>query len=205
VVSIGIEVRIGEAVGMMNIAMPSIVIKMMRQKFDQQWSVRKTHASEVEQRRVLRVLRQASLRLRRAWKAPRSAVRDLLELREGNLLIFDFPVDRPIELTVNGASQVYRPSVSAGRNAPVWWNWCGQPRVSAGSPRTAKIRMVPAPGETRAAHPERRGRGRPVVAKQGEVLQKMSRPSTSASRVFVMPSSLLLPLTVFGERILDAH
>jgi hypothetical protein len=57
VVSIGIEVRIGEAVGMMNIAMPSIVIKMMRQKFDQQWSVRKTHASEGEQRRVLRVLR----------------------------------------------------------------------------------------------------------------------------------------------------
>ena len=49
VVAIGIEVRIGEAVGMMNIAMPSIVIKMMRQKFDQQWSVRKTHASEAEQ------------------------------------------------------------------------------------------------------------------------------------------------------------
>ena len=71
VVSIGIEVRIGETVGMMNIAMPSIVIKMMRQKFDQQWSVRKTHASEAEQRRVLRVLRQARSRWRRAWKGPR--------------------------------------------------------------------------------------------------------------------------------------
>ena len=46
VVAVGIEIRIGETVGMMNIAMPSIVIKMMRQKFDQQWSVRKTHASE---------------------------------------------------------------------------------------------------------------------------------------------------------------
>ena len=71
VVSIGIEMRIGEAVGMMNIAMPSIVIKMMRQKFDQQWSVRKTHASEAEQRRVLRVLRQATLRWRHGWRAPR--------------------------------------------------------------------------------------------------------------------------------------
>ena len=69
VVSIGIEVRIGEAVGMMNIAMPSIVIKMMRQKFDQQWSVRKTHASEVEQRRVLRE-RVAQLRAQRVGVLP---------------------------------------------------------------------------------------------------------------------------------------
>jgi len=63
---------------MMNIAMPSIVIKMMRQKFDQQWSVRKTHASEAEQRRVLRVLRQASC----GWRAhggPTLSVRDLLD------------------------------------------------------------------------------------------------------------------------------
>src|SRR5207302_10347804 len=61
VVSIGIELRIGESVGMMNIAMPSIVIKMMRQKFDQQWSVRKSNASQSEQVRVLGVLRQAAL------------------------------------------------------------------------------------------------------------------------------------------------
>ena len=58
VVSIGVEVRIGETVGMMNIAMPSIVIKMMRQKFDQQWSVRKTHANAGEQVRILRMLRE---------------------------------------------------------------------------------------------------------------------------------------------------
>jgi len=45
VVAIGVEIHIAEAVGMMNIALPSIVIKMMRQKFEQQWSVRKTQAS----------------------------------------------------------------------------------------------------------------------------------------------------------------
>ena len=115
VVSIGIEVRIGEAVGMMNIAMPSIVIKMMRQKFDQQWSVRKTHASEAEQRRVLRVLRQATLRLEARMEGPTLAVRDLLELREGHLLTFDFPVDRPIELTVNGAHKFTGQVVSTGK------------------------------------------------------------------------------------------
>ncbi len=115
VVSIGIEVRIGEAVGMMNIAMPSIVIKMMRQKFDQQWSVRKSHASEAEQRRVLRVLRQAKLRLEARMEGPTLTVRDLLELREGNLLTFDFPVGKPIELTVNGVHKFTGQVVSTGK------------------------------------------------------------------------------------------
>jgi flagellar motor switch protein FliM len=115
VVSIGIEVRIGEAVGMMNIAMPSIVIKMMRQKFDQQWSVRKTHASEAEQRRVLRVLRHASLRLEARLEGPTLSVRDLLALREGNLLTFDHPVERAIELTVNGSHKLTGQVVSTGK------------------------------------------------------------------------------------------
>src|SRR6202158_3793271 len=101
VVSIGIEVRIGDTVGMMNIAMPSIVIKMMRQKFDQQWSVRKTRASEAEQARVLRFLRQATVTLEARMEGPTLSVEDLLALDEGHVLTFDYPVERPIELLVN--------------------------------------------------------------------------------------------------------
>ena len=103
VVAIGIEVRIGESVGMMNIAMPSIVIKMMRQKFDQQWSVRKTQASNAEQARLLRLLRESSFSLEARLLGPTLTVRDLLRLEEGHLLIFDYPVERTIELLVNGA------------------------------------------------------------------------------------------------------
>ena len=115
VVSIGIEVRIGETVGMMNIAMPSIVIKMMRQKFDQQWSVRKTHASDTEQGRVVRVLRQAVLTLEARMEGPTLTVEDLLGLREGHVLVFDYPVTRAIELTVNGAHKFTAQVVSTGK------------------------------------------------------------------------------------------
>jgi len=101
VVSIGVEVRIGETVGMMNIALPSIVIKMMRQKFDQQWSVRKTHASEGEQARVLRMLRDASLTLETRLEGPTMRLGDLLELSEGQLILLDFPAERPLQLLVN--------------------------------------------------------------------------------------------------------
>src|SRR5579864_8596733 len=97
VVTIGVEVRIGETVGMMNIAMPSIVIKMMRQKFDQQWSIRK-YPSYAEQARVLRLLRPATLTLEARLEGPTISVRDLLTLSAGQLLVFDYPVDRAVEL-----------------------------------------------------------------------------------------------------------
>ena len=115
VVSIGIELRIGETVGMMNIAMPSIVIKMMRQKFDQQWSVRKTNASQSEQGRLLRILRQASLSVEARLEGPTLTVRDLLALKEGHVVLFDYPVERPIDLLVNGAHKFTGHVVSTGK------------------------------------------------------------------------------------------
>jgi len=115
VVAIGIEIRIGDSVGMMNIAMPSIVIKMMRQKFDQQWSVRKTHASAAEQARVLRILREAFFSVEARLEGPTVTVRDLLRLSEGNLLVFDYPVDRSVELLVNGTRKFTAQVVGCGK------------------------------------------------------------------------------------------
>ncbi len=114
VVAIGIEVRIGETVGMMNIAMPSIVIKMMRQKFDQQW-VRKTHASDADQMRILRFLREGLLTLEARLEGTSLTVRDILDLRPGNLISFDQPVGSCVELLVNGAHKYSAQMVSTGR------------------------------------------------------------------------------------------
>jgi flagellar motor switch protein FliM len=115
VVAIGIEVRIGDTVGMMNIAMPSIVIKMMRQKFDQQWSVRKTRTNTAEQGRMLRILREARMTLEARLEGPTLSVEDLLVLREGHLLTFDYPVDRSVELLVNGTRKYTVQVVTTGR------------------------------------------------------------------------------------------
>lgn len=115
VVAVGVEVRMGDTVGMMNIAMPSIVIKMMRQKFDQQWSVRKTTASEAEQARVLRLLRGAALTLEARLEGPRLTVRDFLNLEEGQTLAFDFPLEQPIDLLVNGSRKFTAQVVQTGR------------------------------------------------------------------------------------------
>jgi flagellar motor switch protein FliM len=142
VVSIGVEVRIGESVGMMNIAMPSIVIKMMRQKFDQQWSVRKTHANSTEQVRVLKMLREGSLSLEARLEGPTLTIGDLLRLSEGHLIKFDYPVERPVELLVNGIHKYSAQMVSTGRKRAC---------------QVELVRAVPAHGKINEEVPEASG------------------------------------------------
>ncbi len=115
VVAIGVEIRIGETVGMMNIAMPSIIIKMMRQKFDQQWSVRKSESTEAERSRIFRLIRQAAIRLDTRLEGPTLLLRELLALQEGDVLTFDYPVARPLNGIVNGKLKFKGQVVSTGR------------------------------------------------------------------------------------------
>ena len=101
VVAIGIELRIGETTGTMNLAIPSITIKMMRQKFDQQGGIRKAESGEQEQERMLRLLRLARLNLNARLEGS-IPVRQLTELKEGDVITFDVPWQRALECTVNG-------------------------------------------------------------------------------------------------------
>lgn len=102
VVAIGLEVRISECSGVVNIGMPSIIIKMLRQKFDQQWSVRRTESTEEEQARMLRLLSSSSTLLDARLQGPTIPVEEMLRLSAGDVLTFDYPVDRPLNFLVNG-------------------------------------------------------------------------------------------------------
>jgi len=102
VVAVAIEIRIGESIGMMNIAIPSIIIKMMRQKFDQQWSVRKSESTNVEQGRILDLIRPSLVQIDVSLEGPALTMQDLMKLEEGDVLSFDYPVDKPLDMLVNG-------------------------------------------------------------------------------------------------------
>jgi flagellar motor switch protein FliM len=115
VVAISVEVRIGETSGMMNIGLPSIIIKMLRQKFDQQWSVRKTESTEAEQARILHLLKTAPLRVDTRLQGATLTVEDMLKLDEGDVLMFDYPVDRRLDGLVNGKLKLRGRIVSTDR------------------------------------------------------------------------------------------
>ncbi len=115
VVAISMEVRIGETSGMMNIGVPSIVIKMLRHKFDQQWSLRKTQSREDEQERMLKKLGHVPLRVDARLNGPTIGVEALLDLSEGDILELEFSRAQPIEGVVNGKVKYRGEVVSTGR------------------------------------------------------------------------------------------
>jgi flagellar motor switch protein FliM len=103
VVAIGIEVRVGECSGSMNLAIPSINIKMIGQKFDQQWSLRKTEPTAEEQSRILNLVRSSEVQLNAQLRGLHLQVKDLLEIERGDVLQFDYRIDRLVDCTVNGS------------------------------------------------------------------------------------------------------
>ncbi len=117
VVAVAIEIRIGDSIGMMNIAMPSIIIKMMRQKFDQQWSLRKSASTDQEQSRVLDIVRTSKLQSEVLLSGPKLLLRDLMNLEAGDILSFEYPVSRPVDLMLNGEKKYVGEMVNAGRRA----------------------------------------------------------------------------------------
>jgi flagellar motor switch protein FliM len=114
VVTIAIEIRIGDSVGMMNIAMPSIIIKMMRQKFDQQWSVRKTESTDAEQLRVLDLIRESNMTLEARLEGPTLRMEDLIRLEQGDILSFDYPIHQAIDCEINGRQKFRGRMVASG-------------------------------------------------------------------------------------------
>jgi flagellar motor switch protein FliM len=116
-VAVAIEIRIGDSIGMMNIAMPSIIIKMMRQKFDQQWTLRKSASTDEEQANVLNLLRTAELPAEVLLSGPRLLLRDLMNLEEGDVLSFEFPAGRPVDLMLSGRKKYEGEIVNAGLHA----------------------------------------------------------------------------------------
>lgn len=119
VVAISMEISIGEMSGIMNLGIPSITVKMLRQKFDQQWSVRKTRASEDEHVRTLRILQPALLRAESVLRGPTLSVASLLALQEGDVLAFDYPVEQPLDLTLNGSLKYRGEIVMSGRKRAI--------------------------------------------------------------------------------------
>jgi flagellar motor switch protein FliM len=117
VVAVAIEIRIGESMGMMNIAMPSIIIKMMRQKFDQQWSLRKSESTDNEQLRMLNLIRPSNLHSEALLTGPEMLLRDLINLETGDVVSFDFPAAKPLDLRLNGDIRYVGEMVSVGRRA----------------------------------------------------------------------------------------
>jgi flagellar motor switch protein FliM len=102
IVAIGFEITMGDARGMMNFGVPSILVKMMGQGFEQQWSIRRRASTETEQARMRHLVRRLPMDLEARIRGAHMRLRDLLRLGDGDVVSLDVPVRRPADLNVNG-------------------------------------------------------------------------------------------------------
>ena len=112
VVAVSMEARIGDNTGMMNIGIPSIIVKMLRQKFDQQWSVKRSHSTMQDQERMMKLASPAKICLDLRLQGQTLRVDELLRLEPGQVLAFDHPANKAISLLMNGRVK-YRAQATA--------------------------------------------------------------------------------------------
>jgi flagellar motor switch protein FliM len=105
VIVIAVDVRIGSVSGLMNFAIPSIFIKRLRHKFEQLQTVRKANTNDTDQIRVGRLLQDVALRFHAVLDGGTISARTLMDLEPGHVLLFDQPVDKPVQATLNDCAK----------------------------------------------------------------------------------------------------
>lgn len=113
VVAVSLEIRIGEHTGLMNIGIPSIVIKMLRQKFSEQ-GIRKSQGGHNERSKIQRLMRASQVTADVRLNGTRMLVQDLMEMEPGDILTLDHPMAREIEFELNGMTKYMGHIVAAG-------------------------------------------------------------------------------------------
>jgi flagellar motor switch protein FliM len=129
VVAVAIEIRIGEAVGMMNIAMPSLNVRRMRQTFDRQWQARKALPTATDQARVMKLITQSELRGEAVLTGPQLRLRDLIDLDEGDVLGLEYPIGEAVDLLVSGKRKFRGEIVNSSNRAAFRVTECCEKRV----------------------------------------------------------------------------
>jgi flagellar motor switch protein FliM len=102
VIVIAVDVRLGPVSGLMNLAIPSIFIKRLRHKFEQLQRVRKAHASERDQAYLAELVQDVTLDFEALIEGGDIATRTLLDLKPGDVLMFDHSTEHALKGSLNG-------------------------------------------------------------------------------------------------------
>jgi len=105
VVAISIELHVGESVGMIKLAIPSITLKMMSQRFEQEWSVRKPGSREMEGTIARRLSSTLQMNVELALLGASLNLSDLLAMKPGDVLDLGVACDGKATALVNGCAK----------------------------------------------------------------------------------------------------
>ena len=114
-VAVSFEIKLEETTGRMNLAVPTEILTMQSDEGDAQSAPRKTEATEAEQARMLELLSESKLTLEAQLEGPTLRVRELLDLKAGDVLTFDHPIEQPLTGFLNGKRKFTGHILSTGK------------------------------------------------------------------------------------------
>jgi flagellar motor switch protein FliM len=108
--AIGLDVHIGEAAGVLNLGIPSRPIRALLQDF----CFSKQEPPAADCAKMLRLMQRAQLNADIRLNGPKMLLRDLLNMEPGDVVTFDHPLKKEVELELNGTPKFEGHIVAAG-------------------------------------------------------------------------------------------
>ncbi|MBN1571482.1 MAG: flagellar motor switch protein FliM [Acidobacteria bacterium] len=105
VIAVQMELRIAETTGMMNLCIPSRLLKLLRNKFDQQWNSRRQKTTGGEAERIFELIKPAPVSLSCEIRHSRLTVDDLLKVSDGDVVELSERINDPVYLCVGGIAK----------------------------------------------------------------------------------------------------
>jgi len=105
VVAVGLDIKVGEQSGMMNICIPSRMLKTNRHRFAQQWNIRRQKVMGSDAERILTLLQPACVPMSGELRDSSLTVEDLLKISVGDVIQLAKRVGDPILLCIAGVAK----------------------------------------------------------------------------------------------------
>jgi flagellar motor switch protein FliM len=105
VIAVHLELKIGDNSGMMNLCIPSRILKLLRNKFDQQWNAPRQKTSGNESERIFEMMKPVRFALSSEIRGSRLTVDDLLKMSVGDIVQLNERIGDPILLCVGGVAK----------------------------------------------------------------------------------------------------
>jgi flagellar motor switch protein FliM len=105
VIVIHLELKIGDNSGMMNLCIPSRVLKQLRSNFDQQWNMRRQKTNNNEANKIMELIKLVPITLSGEIMHSKLTVDDLLKISVGDIIEMKERIDDPIYLCAEGIAK----------------------------------------------------------------------------------------------------
>jgi flagellar motor switch protein FliM len=105
VIAVHLELKIGENTGLMNLCIPSRMLKSLRGKFDQQWNTRQQKRPEYEAEKIFELIKPVPMTLSSEIRRSSVTLEDLLKVAAGDVIELNDRLNDPVYLCVGGIAK----------------------------------------------------------------------------------------------------